>query len=82
MLDVREILAGEKRASSGELGSKHLEWRLPSVGVKKSSKVFSMSVKNIAACVFSGSKVYFLVNIVFLWGDHVAKTKNDKEKKS
>jgi hypothetical protein len=68
--------------SSSESGSKRLEWRLPGVGVKKSSEVFSMSVKDIPAWVFSGSKVYFLENIVFLWGDRVARTKNDEGKKA
>jgi len=45
------------------LGSKHLEWRLLYVGVKKLSEVFSISVKDIAAWVFAGSNMYFLGNI-------------------
>ena len=52
------------------------------MGVEKSSEAFSMSVKDIPARVFSGSKVYFLGNIVFSWGDRVAKTKNDEGKKA
>ena len=55
--------------SSIESGSKRLEWRLPGVGVEKSSEAFSMSVKDVAEWVFAGSKEYFLGNIeVFLWG--------------
>jgi len=53
------------------------------VGVEKSSKAFSMSVKDIAARGFAGSNVYFLGNIVFfVGGKRVAETKNNGEKKA
>jgi len=70
-------------SSSSELGSKCLEWRLPGMGVKKPSEVFSMSVKDIAAQVFAGLNMYFLGNIVFFVGrKRVAETKNNGGKKA
>jgi hypothetical protein len=56
---------------------------LPSMGVKKPSKAFSMLVKDIAAWVFAGLNMYFLEDIVFfIRGKCVGETKNNGEKKS
>ena len=65
VLEARDICAGEKRLSSSELGSKRLEWRLPGVGVEKSSEAFSILVKDVAEWVLAASNEYFLGNIVF-----------------